>query len=506
MKKVINLIILILALQATLGAQVIDADKVERNLRQLERKISTGLSLARQYDNPRAMQLLQKAQAELSAAYDFFNRAKTARPAERVPLLIKTRNRFKIAEAIMGQVTRLLLLKPAAQIKTELDRLIQQADFKLSQQSYNRESRYFLQKARAFLEQANREFQNNRFLRGHENLKVARYFAEKALEFADAPGGNAGQENYEDWYKNLKLLLDRAGADMPSAGVNAELYNNARSFLRKARENYKQGNNRRALSQLKVAERLIYRLIDMSEGSRDSEQQLRANLQSLGQYLNTVSNEAREDNSKGMRWLKKARQLYRAARNDFDKKRYTGARRNINLSQRLALKAYDAFTRNSAGDVDGQLLKQRFDEVRQLIALQEQRLSGQDNADLRTLHEQGRALFLAAEKSSREGNEARARYQLILSLRLLNRVERLSRDQNSRPDISAFTQNRQRLYNIIQRFRGNDDLSTAEKEKIQALEKLLAQAQKLADQGRLSAAMEILNVVQSQIRTLLDSE
>lgn len=508
MKKVINLIILILAMQSVLAAQVIDAGKIERNLRQLDRKIVAAQALARQYDNPRAINLLQKARGELSAAYNFFSRAKNARPSERIPLLIKARNRFRIAESIVGQVTRLLLLKPAAQIRTELDRLIHQADLKLSQQSFNQESRYFLQKARAFLEKANKDFQDNRFLRGHENLRVARYFAEKALEFARAPDGQGGSGgDYESWFKNLKILLSRVTVKGSEKGVNAELYNNAQTFMRKAEENYKRGNTRQALTQLKLAERLVYRLIDMDESARDSGRQLQTNLQSLSQYLRSVYNEARTEDTRGMRWLKKAEQLYRAAQNDYDKKRYKSARRNINLSQRLALKAYGSFTQTGREAGEQETLKRRFDDIQALITLQEQRLKSGKNSQMQSLHEQGRALFRAAEKSWQQGDHVRARYQLNLSLRLLNRVERLSRaPETADMDAAAFEQDLQRLRNIVRRFQQNNAVSAPNKIKINTLDKLLSQAQKQADRGERIAAREMLTVVQNQIRHLLDSE
>ncbi len=508
MKKVINLIILLLVMQTALGAQVVDAGKIERNLRQLERKISAAQALARQYDNPRAMNLLQKARVELSAAYNFFNQARDARLADRIPLLIKARNRFRIAESILGQVTRLLLLKPAAQLRNELDRLIHQADLKLSQQSFNRESRYFLQKARAFLEKANKNFQNNRFLRGHENLRVARYFAEKALEFARSPGGQGGTGgDYENWFKSLGILLNRVAASGTPKGVKGELYRNAQAFMRKAEESYKRGNSRQALTQLKVAERLIYRLIDMDESTRDAGQQLQANLQSLSQYLRSVSNEARPEEVRGMRWLKKAEQFFRAAQNDYDSKRYKSARRNINLSQRLALKAYQAFTRQGGESAGDEALERRLADVKTLITLQEQRLKNEGNGQMQSLHDQGRALLLAAEKSWRQGDRVQARYQLNLSLRLLNRVERLSgTNDNVERGRAAFDRDLERLRNIAERFRQNETLSDPDKIKVSTLANLLSRAEKEAVRGNMMAAREILTVVQNQIRHLLDSE
>ncbi len=507
MKKVINLIILILTLHTALAAQVMDAGEIERNLRQLDRKVSAAQALARQYDNPRALNLLEKARGELSSAYNFFNQARDARPAERLPLLVKARTHFRLAESIVNKVTRLLLLKPAAQIRNELDRLIHRADLKLSQQSYNRESRYFLQKARAFLEKANKDFQNNRFLRGHENLQVARFFAEKALEFARTPdGANGNGGDFESWHKNLRILLNRVAANGNNKGVNAEMYRNAQDFLHKAENSYKRGNGRQALTQLKVAERLIYRLIDMNESSRDQERQLRTNLQSLSQYIRSVYNEANEKDTRGMRWLKKAEQFYRAAQNDFNEKRFKSARKNINLSQRLALKAYQAFTRKESGPEEEERLKRRFDDVKALIALQEQQLGREEEDQRYLLHNQGKVLLQAAQKSWQQGNRVLARYQLNLSLRLLNRVERLNGTSGAGPDRETFNRELEHLRSIMQRFRQSETISAQNRVRLNTLENILSRAQEEADQGHLSAAREVLTVVQNQIRYLLDSE
>jgi len=504
MKNVFKAFWIIALFFSLTSAQNFDPARIENNFSRLERKIENSLSLAAQYNVPRAVEQLQNAQKELNTAQDLYRQWQNSGRKSRT-LLVQAYNHYKIAAKIVDTVSRLILLKPTARLKSELDRLIQELETLLARQPGNLEARYFAQKGRAFLQKAALNFSGNRYLKGNENLRIARYFVNKALNLLKGNGGD-DQKDFNNWYNNLKLLKNRVATRINGKSLETEVLKNAEKYIRTAEANYRNGDLRGAINQLKMAERLIYRLIDMTENGKDDSAKVKNNLTSLERYLQTVDQAVPRDDQTARRLLKKANHYMTAARNDFNNGRLKQAAQNINLAQRLALKAYKKGPKESAGQ-NSDKVREQAENIGRLLEMQNQRLNAQQGQQAaRALHEQARTLYEQSRLSLEQGEPQAARFGLTLTLRLLNRAERLmAKEEASAPVTNeAFNREYDRLRQIVDRLTNNKEWQHGHDQQVHTLASMLDKARELASEDRLRAAMEILQVVQNQIRQLLN--
>lgn len=476
------------------------SDQVEQNLIFLGRKIEQIRVLAERYKNQEALKTIQSAKEDFDNAIDLLKQWKDNRGHPE--LLEQARAKYQSANLKADLASRLLLFKPAVNLMNQLDRLIQKAE-NLAQGSDENDLRYYLNKARNFYRQAKNAFSENRYLRGHEYLKIATYFAEKVISLArKGNGSETGEQRFEEYRNNIRVLLNRVEG-LIDDDVLQELYDNVQDYLRRADNAYSQGNLNRALINLQIAERLTHRIIDLAEDTDNSsvEQRVENDYQSLGRYLAAIRNELESQNTESA-IFDKANELYLQAGRNLNNGKYQQAAFNLKLAQRMALRA---FNRISAGNnsPDSEHLRNRLNELNQLIQLQQQRVNTQQNKSSHVLFDKSKEYLLQAQQEYENHDFDKAAFYINLSLRLLNTNEKILKSQNTENITSdEINQDLRRVEQLVTRLKQNTSLSADEQAKISVLEDLLGKAGDAFTHKNFIIAREILSIIKNQLTSM----
>ena len=491
MKRSIYIVLLISISFSFLFAQHFDRDKVERNIRALDRKIEQVKMLAERYDHQEALRKIADARSDLGDAKDYFKK-KQFRLA---------RAKFLSASKKTDIAARLLLFKTAANLKTELERLIHRAE-SVAHSGDTSELRYFLNKARAFHREALNAFSQSRYLKGHEYLKIAIYFAKKTISMAKSSQGDSNRlQKFEEQKNNIQVLLNQAANSSGENSVLSELYQNAQNYLRRALNAYNNGNLKRAYSQLQIAERLVYRIIDLAENnSVSTEDRIKDDYQSLGRYLNSVRNELESANQKS-KLLNRAEKMYTKAGQYISAGQYEKAAGNLKLAQRMGMRAFKKIF--PASRPDSENLQNRLNEIQHLIALQGERIKGSDSNPQESLYKQAVKFYNQAEQAYANQQFPQTSYLLNLSLRILNRNEKLINQTKKTISFREIESDLLRIEQIFSRLKENTSLKDKEKIKINYLSELLKKARAEFEKNNLIVTREMLFIIQQQLGALL---
>ena len=499
MKRFTTTLIILLLTFSTLFAQQINADRVRLNIEQLQRKMGQVDALAKKYNDAQAVALLDKARNELLLAsnkYQDFKNTPETQIARRKLLINLAKAHFKLAGKYVDAASRLLLFKPAAQMKKELDNLIRKAEHTVSR-STSDEGRYFLSKSRKFQSDAQSSFRNGRFLKGYEFLRISMYFAQKTIELASASGqGRNDEQNFRNAENNIRALLQQASSLSAQNRMVSQMYQSARNYVDQARSAYRAGDFKKAFARLRLAERLLFRVVDMADsGSSSDKQQARENLQSLGRYLQSLPSDMQSPTNP---FIDKANKLYQRAAQQINAGAYKKANVSMQLSQRMALKAYRENSALDGPDSKDQL-KMRLTDAKRLFDLQESHISEAGKA-AKLLHRQA-GKFLGMARGAYQHNALfRMRYLLNISLKLMNQARKSIANENDQEQIK---QNLQRLKDILNRLNKNAELSEKWRIKISVLTDLLSQAQTAFKDGNYGFAGKLSEMVQNQLTVLL---
>ena len=503
MKRSNYIILLLLSISFNfLFAQNIDGDRVKNDILALDRKIEQVSKLAERYQNDRAIILISKAREEFRIAHELIEEwLRLTRP--RMPeKLIAARAHYKLSNALADRAAQLLLFTPTANIKTELERLIHRAE-SVVHRGDNRELRYFLNKARAFHREALTAFSQNRYLRGHEFLKIAIYFAEKTISMANSgQDGNNRLQKFEEQKINIQVLLNKAANSLGDNLVLSELYQNAQNYLKRALTAYNNGNLKRAHTQLQIAERLVYRIIDLSDTKNTStEDRIKDDYQSLGKYLSSVRNELESANQKS-KLLDRAEKIYAEAGRNLSAGQHEKAAGNLKLSQRMGMRAFKKIS--SVAHLDSENLQSRLNEVQHLLQLQGERITGSSNNSLKLLYDQAEKFYIQAEQAYNNQRYLQTSYLLNLSIRILNRNEKLLKSKiKGNISLQELENSLVWIEQIFSSLKENTSLKDKNKVKIKYLTVLLAKARSEFEKDNLIVTREILFIIQQQLSALL---
>ena len=501
------LIISLLAFSCLFAQQNNEEDRVRTQLIRLKIKIDQLENYAARYGDNRAVSIINQAKnafeqgsSELQLWLNLNFREKYN--AEGRAKLQQIKNLFKLANELADRAARILFLKPTLNLINELESILRKAE-EIVAETQSTQLQYFLNKARNFKRLADNEFENKRFLRGNEYLKASRYFADRIISFSNNEDGF--QSSFEDYLQSIQYLFNQAGQliDENNRQVR-DLFLSARSFFEKAKASFNRGQLNLAKNNLQVVERLLYRIIDIAEGENLSESDKILNdLQSLKRYINSIKIELYRDNKSENRFLKKAEQFLQAADFAFNQSDLKKASLNINLAQRMALKAYrDLSDDNSYSQ---QNLKNRITELRNLLNQQSNRLDQGKGPDyIVELHK--RAFnFLNKAEQSLSSSPAHSENNLNLALRFANRAEKLlQEEERDKVDENQLLTELSRLENILQRLRSNNELSQNDIIRIDELLKLLEDAGNEINRDNLQLAAEIIRIIQNQIAVILN--
>lgn len=496
MKRFFAIVLLTMLWVATAFAQDLDLRQLSNELQQLEDRIAQIKLLAQRYQNERAMEIINRAQIEFAMARNFLE----------MRHLREARLRFVEAKKLMEQAARLILFKPAANLQNDLERLMQEAEMAVHRSS-NEESRFMLNRARAFQSDGREAFGVADYLKGQELYRIAMFYARKAIELStDSEKRLTRKDYFEEQLRNIEGLLNEVLIKGKDNDDLKELIEKAGTFIQKARDFYHLGQLQRAFAQLQTAERLLFRAIDLSQINKEGEKEsIQNNLFSLQRYLIGIELSLQgesDSNAKGL--LQKANQLYRDAQNDLENNRLIDARRNMMLSQRLATRALRLI--NPTTDTAYNQIDERIREVYAILQLQKQYPASADNPVISFLQKEAENLLIQAEKEYENGRGMQSFQFVRLALNLVNRAEQLLRaekqEHKSSVDLQGWFED---LYSKLTRIAENPQSTVQMKLRAQLLIDILNRVQLDAYKSNPAIQEEILELAQAQLNTLLRS-
>lgn len=494
MKRLFTIVLFTMFWVATAAAQDFDFGQLSRDLQQLEDRIAQIKLLAQRYQNERAIEIINRSQIEFAMARNFMEMRR----------LREARQRFAEAKKLMEQAARLILFKPAANLQNDLERLMQDAEMAVHRSS-NEESRFMLNRARAFQSDGSAAFGISDYLKGQEFYRIAMFYARKAIELSTDSNKRLNRQDYfEEQLRNVEGLLNDALLKRKDNDDLNELIEKAGAFIQKSRDFYNLNQLQRAFAQLQIAERLLFRAIDLSQMNREGEKEsIQNNLFSLQRYLVGIElslQEETDSNAKGL--LQKANQLYRDAQDDLENNRLNEARRNMLLSQRLATRTLRLI--NPSGDTAYTRVNERIGEISTIIQLQKQNPASRDNPVILFLQKEAENLLLQAEKEYEKGHGMQSFQFVRLALNLVNRADQLLRaekqEHKSSSDLQAWFQD---LYSKLTRIAENPQSTEQIKIRAGLLIDMLNRVQMDVHKSNLALQEEILELVQAQLNTLL---
>lgn len=489
-KKIVQILSIILFLSGSLLAQL-DQDELGQRIRQFQSQLVRLQSLTERYNNQRAFDILSQTK-------NWFEKARESWQDRRYR---EAREQFKTATTLYRQASRLLFLKPVLNIQNTLDETIHKAEINL-QKNESRDGQYLLNKAREFKLKANRQINLSNYLKGQEYLRIALHFASKAVEISEKMGGNSVEQfNYESELQNLQdLFKDLYRSNRDNRQIN-ELLQKTDSYLRKSKNHYSNNDNRQAFYQLQVAEKLLFRAIDLSDKSLENKsQRFSNNLNSLQQFLNGIELSINyTDNIKARNFYNKAHRLLAEAEKDYENGKIDKARTKLLLAQKLANRAL-RFS-DPGNELESATIKKRVDEIEKIIQLQKQKVEIKDNKVIKNLHKEAESLLQKA-RIELSNNKNQAFQSVQLALRLVNRIGLLIQRKNMQSQSVAKLDSE--IRNLENRLNTLLDLENETiHPRIKLLESLLHRAKKHYENKEIETTLELMQIIQSQLDLIL---
>lgn len=494
MKIQIKILLLLFLFTASGFGQ--DFTLLKRAIQQLEAQIPSLRQAAVRYNARQAEMYLDQALIELDIARQIM---------QQQPLrLMEAWKAYRKSKAFVDLASKILLIKPALRINAEMDKLILQAETEVGKTNLA-EARYMLTRARSFRVESVRAFRNTRFIQAQEFIRIAVYFANKAIELAQ---GSNTRPDIRQQYRQVRENLNSLYRDIHTSEINnatlVTLFEKAQLSLKQAQTAYENGHTRRAIQHLQIAERLLYRAADLKQQTAlGRRERIHSNLKSLDQYISGIENDIPENATQSnQRLLKKARQFLQGAWRDYEMKAYIQAESKIALAQRMATKTLKITPREQVSDA--YRLEQRISEIRQLLSLQESQKTSDVNALISPLHQQIKRILVDAEADIQASHQRIAYQKVSIALRLVNRVESiLSNPQSERLSKNQLLERQKQIENSVSNLSKHKKDNPQVKTVIPIFNQLLEGSAQAIEQNHLRIAEELLSFVQRQIQNLL---
>jgi hypothetical protein len=453
-----------------------DFKRLENYIERIEEQVS-------RFNDEQAMQLINQARRYLEDARSDLNQ----KPRPRYGSALLNMNQ---AKNFADQAARRIMQRPVGNLKRQLDDIIQDAE-QVVVKSNNQEALYLLNQANRFRNLAYQAYNTNRPLDAQEYYRIAYFFARKCTNLALNKNLDL-ESRLRELEVTIQNLLTQAQSLAPQTETDTYqiLLQEAQTHYQEALQLIDEGKEERALRRLILVERLLYRILDQSEGSgRDTGAQLAARLYSQQTLLQSLTSEATPRQKK---LLDRAHGLYNEAKVAYDNLNYKEAAQKLALSQRIANTLFRSLRRQEVFADD--LLPARINDTRQLLEMQ----NASGNLNETRLYQEAHKLLDRAEQELARGNQAVA-FQLIqAATRMSYRLQRVSQQEQSLIlDKEKIEVKQRRLDEAINQYRNNRELS-------ETYGAIIAQWQYFADQGRISLEQGNLLLAEEYIDTGLE--
>jgi len=372
-------------------------------------------------DLKQTMQInLQKATEEYDKAIDFAN---SDRPA-------LARIHIKLAYQYLRKIEGFIKNHPVFKIKfrERLDLKIQQAE-EIVQASQKPDALHMLNRAKFFRQKAYISFQGDQSYNALEYYRLAVFFAEKAIQIADAR-----TDDIQDWrglLSETEMLLERARQEADNS-PNPQLQKMiAKSNLemQEIRTLYADNQTNTAKRKLQVLHRSLYRIIDIAaDVPLQDNDRLGVDIETLKYTIQELEKDLQEINSPVAKQLYfRASDLVRTIETNKREGNLSLARQKVLAANRLILQIYRVIENGAINSPNE--LRLQIERARQnLEQLQSANNSFSVSPELLNLIATN---LDNAEKANNQGNRLMASFHLKMANRLILKFNRLRLLQSS---------------------------------------------------------------------------
>ncbi len=367
-------------LQAQSGQKI---QEIERQLDRLQEKLRETRQFARLFPNAQLDEVVQSAENQYNLAKEAFSQRQYGAAAGHIKL------GFTILARVYRQVRNNPFLK--TRFKEQLDQKIQEAE-QIVSQSVNSDAQKLLNRARYFRQRAIQLAAGDRLEMALRHYFMAVFFANSAIRTASGqnPDDIKDLERYFEDSNSLLLQAQEMAADNRDATVR-DMLNKAEQEIRKARSLYEQKRLRESFRQVELANRLLYRLLDMLESTPGSlAERLRHDLKTTENDTREVKSRVDQAQRPGLdRIYARIIELQQSARQKFEAGNFVAARQQLGIANRLLLQLSRSLQNRqqpaedqveaqlvTAEDMLSMLKRRAFDHplVTRLLTLSEQNL------------------------------------------------------------------------------------------------------------------------------------
>lgn len=357
---------------------------------------------------------LQKANEEYGKAVEFAN---SDRP-------VLARQHIKLAYQYLKEIESLVKNHPVFKIKfrERLDLKIQQAE-EIVQASQKPDAMHMLNRAKFFRQKAYMSFRGDQSYNALEYYRLAVFFAEKAIQIADAR-----TDDIQDWrglLSETEMLLERARqlADNTSNPQLQNMIEKSNREMQEIRTLYSDNQTNTAKRKLQILHRSLYRIIDIAEDiPLQDNDRLSVDIQTLKYTIQELENDLQEINSPAAKQLyRRASNLVRTIEANQRERNLLLARQRVLAANRLILQIYRVIENGSIDSPNE--LQHQIERTRQNL----EELQSTDNsvsvaAELLNLIKTN---LNNAEKANSRGNRLQASFHLKMANRLILKFNRL---------------------------------------------------------------------------------
>ncbi len=476
MKKLFKIFLLFLLLVNSLLAQSERSD-----FQKLNNRITTAKELLRTFPDPQAKLLVQDAEKQRNEAISLYN-------GNRRRLAVA---RIKTALALVNRAIDLLSSVPLERLKEQVDELIRKAE-QLSTGKNNKEAERLLQEAKQNRNRSVTVFQKRDNWKAMEHLRVAKFYAEKAIGLLQGPKGDI-REKLNDEKLRYEELLQRARETVSSCNKEQarKLLDQERAQFQNIRRALQNGNDQIALNLYYSNTRLLLRAIDLCQGQEYSlREQAVEDLELFGELLAAAQEQPTLNGNRQNKFiLQRASRLYQQADEAIKAENFAAAVRYTTMGKAVLSRLWGGESPQSLQGKTEQELEQLRAEIERI----------KDNAEILNDKQKG-PLLRAAESSAADAGRFLARGRVRLALESIfagNRfLSAIDSGKKQQPDIDAvrLRENLSRLRDALSLLENSKKKDESAEPLLQEAGKMLQKAQSALDKNQLELANEYIKL------------
>jgi hypothetical protein len=439
--KISSILLVLLTPSTNLFSQQDDQiAELERKLNQLSERINQVRQLTNLFPDNRLTDIILAVEREYQLALNAFNSKQ----------YIIAANHIKIANIYLLRIYKEITLN--SKIRTryleKVDQKIREAE-QIIFQSQNPEAKKLLNRARYFRQRAVQLSGSNRAESAIKNYYLAVFFADNAIRVATGRKEN-GIENITKQFNDTERLILRVEEHQAYNNTSEvkDITDRAKREYRLARTMYDDQQIREAAQKLQLANRYLYRALDLLDNNtRSFSDRIGIDLELLNQRVNELLIQIdKEPSTDHQKIYNRLAFLLTEARQKYESQEYAAARNQIALANRLLYQ----LERNLS--MDQEPARRQIENQLQTAAIMLEALKREksNNSNYRQLLELVEKNYLKAREQYQNGNTQTALGYLKFFNHLAIKMNNLQINEKARTNnIVRIEEELQRLRSIL---------------------------------------------------------